>query len=254
MKQEFLIHPSLTRPRVRISKQNVCFPSVTSVPGTLDESVSLPSGITFTNSEIQIQTESKCIEMARTPDGMNLILNKGTSNSTFVTSGLISSNLIKICIKCASDSLEIVDFLTSKIGANGRQNFKNIYPENLFNSNDILQINAIPFGGDFHVSCMEKSAVLPTTILGTVDSNNLIENCRYYGLVSYRKYTIETVNRLGLGCIRCVNGFTGPVFNNQGYQYLLGQNGEGGFLDNCSTIITDFDSGQSLSYIGIYKI
>jgi hypothetical protein len=116
--------------------------------------------------------------------------------------------------------------------------------------NDYLETNSVPFGGDFHVSCMLKSDVLATTVLGTTDSNHLIENCRFYGLILYRKYKQETDNRMGLGCIRCQKGFTGPVYNNSDIQYLSGKTGEEGFLEHCSTSIDDFDSSQSTSYIG----
>jgi hypothetical protein len=125
--------------------------------------------------------------------------------------------------------------------------------EDLSNS-DPLGVNSVPFGGDFHVTCVSKTQIKPDTILGTIDSNNEIENCKYYSLVLYRKYKEETENRIGLGCVRCNKGFTGPVYNNSELQYLLGKDGEEGFLRDCSVSIDDFDSTQSTSYIGNYPI
>ena len=255
LKQEFRFFSGFSRPRVRLSGVNLCYTQSSSIPGALDDPLQISSNITYVNNEVASDTLSKCVEFARSPDGMNLVLNQGTSSSAFVTSKQISGNSMKLCVKCADDSLEIVDFLSPKIDSTGRRNFKNVYPSGLFRT-DALAVNVVPFGGDFHVACVGKSRILATTVLGTKNAQNLIENCRFYGVISYRKFKEEQHNRVGLGCIRCAKGYTGPVYNDPDIQYLIGQPGEGGFLDNCSTSITDFDSAQSTSYIGesFYKV
>lgn len=243
---------SLDSPRVRVSLKNVCHSSVGSVPGTLDDPVRISSSITVTNQELGVDTESACVQLARVPDAMNLVLNRGVSASSFVVNQMMSANTLKVCVKCGDTALEVVDHFSPKIGPKGRRNFKNIYPGGLHESDAVLGLGVVPFGGHFHVSCVNKSRLTSDSVLGTTTADHTVENCRFYGLVYFRRFKTEEHNRVGLGCIQCQAGFTGPVFYNPDYQFLNGVPGDDGFFQDCATPIPDFDSSQQANYIGTF--
>jgi hypothetical protein len=236
--------------KVKLGRQNLCFLDSGHIHGDLVESAQIDPDMVYANSEIVIDTPLACKEFGRDPNGLNMVYNKGTASSSLVSDKHHNSNSVKYCTKCDQNSLHLVDHITKKNENNTRSNFFNIYsPSNFDGSENSLNINILPLGGNYHFSCINTSRITPTSILGNKNSSNQIENCDYYSLFTYRLYLIETEPKIGLGCVKCTAGFTGAVFSDAEYQFMNSE--ETLFLEDCSVSITDFDSSKNSKQIGL---
>lgn len=236
--------------KMKLGRQNLCYSDSGQIHGSLVESVTIDSSITYANSEIVIDTVLACKKFGRDSNGLNIVYNKGTASSTLVSDKHHNSNSVKYCIQCDQNSIHIVDDKTPKNKDQARSNFFNIYNTSNFDGSlNSLGINILPFGGDYHFSCMNKSRISSTSILGNKNSSNEIENCDFYGLFAYRLYLRETEPKIGLGCVKCSVGYTGAVFSDAEYQFINNQ--ETLFLEDCSISITDYDSSKNLKKIGL---